>query len=269
MNAGGPLGQLAACFVLPVEDSLDSIFQALHDAALIQQSGGGTGYDFSRLRASGRRRRSATGGIASGPVSFMRVFDASIETIRQGGRRRGRQHGGAPRLASRTSSSSSPRSASRACSSNFNLSVAIPDAFVEAVRTGRAWELRNPRDGAPVRRIDANELLDAIAASAWETGDPGLVFRDRINRDNPTPELGAITATNPCGEVPLLPYEACMLGSIDVSKHTGPRGMDWERLAAMLSPSASASWTTAWRPAASRWRASERSCGPTARSGSA
>lgn len=230
MNAGGPLGQLAACFVLPVEDSLDSIFQALHDAALIQQSGGGTGYDFSRLRPRGDGVF-ATGGIASGPVSFMRVFDSSIETIRQGGRRRGANmavlHASHPDVELFVAAKREP-----GVLSNFNLSVAIPDAFVEAVRTGSAWELRNPRDGTPVRPIDANALLDAIAASAWETGDPGLVFLDRINRDNPTPALGEITATNPCGEVPLLPYEACMLGSIDVSKYTRPAGMDWERLAA-------------------------------------
>jgi ribonucleoside-diphosphate reductase alpha chain len=228
MNAGTTVGQLAACFVLPVEDSLDGIFRTLHDAALIQQTGGGVGYDFSPLRPAGDRVTS-TGGLASGPLSFMRAFDAAVEAVRQGGRRRGANmavldvhH---PDIeAFITAKRGSP------ALGNFNLSVAVDDAFMQATAGGGDVTLRNPRNGQPAGRRRAADLLHLLAECAWESGDPGLIFVDRINRDNPTPALGRITATNPCGEVPLLPYEACVLGSVNLSALTLTRGFDWDRL---------------------------------------
>jgi ribonucleoside-diphosphate reductase alpha chain len=228
MNAGTPVGQLAACFVLPVEDTLDGIFSALHDAALIQQTGGGVGYDFSRLRPAGDRLTS-TGGISSGPVSFMEAFDASVEAIRQGGRRRGANmavldvhHPDIERFINAKRDPASLR--------NFNLSVAVDDAFMAAAADSGDVALINPRSGSVVATRNARDLFQRAAAAAWETGDPGLIFVDRINRDNPTPALGRITATNPCGEVPLLPYEACVLGSINLSMLSGTGSFDWERL---------------------------------------
>ena len=228
MNAGTTVGQLAACFVLPVEDSLDRIFGTLHDATLVQQTGGGVGYDFSRLRPAGDRVTS-TGGLSSGPVSFMKAFDAAVEAVRQGGRRRGANmavldvhHPDVEEFI--TSKRSSP------VLRNFNLSVAIDDAFMQAAADGREVTLINPRTGQPTGQKPAADLLHLIAESAWECGDPGLIFVDRINRDNPTPELGRITATNPCGEVPLLPYEACVLGSINLSALSVTGAFDWDRL---------------------------------------
>jgi ribonucleoside-diphosphate reductase alpha chain len=228
MNAGSTVGQLAACFVLPVEDSLDGIFNTLHDAALIHQTGGGVGYDFSRLRPAGDRVTS-TGGVSSGPVSFMRAFDAAVEAVRQGGRRRGANiavldvhHPDVEQFIAAKRDATSLR--------NFNLSLAIDDAFMAAADARRDIALVNPRTGAVVGHRRADRLLEHAARLAWETGDPGLIFLDRINRDNPTPVLGRITATNPCGEVPLLPYEACILGSINLSALSGPGSFDWERL---------------------------------------
>jgi ribonucleoside-diphosphate reductase alpha chain len=228
MNAGTAVDQLAACFVLPVDDSLDAIFSALHDAALIHQTGGGVGYDFSRLRPAGDRVTS-TGGVSSGPVSFMNAFDAAVAAVRQGGRRRGANmavldvhHPDIERFIAAKRDQTSLR--------NFNLSVAVDDAFMEAAASGRDVALVNPRTGAVMQRRSASELLALAAEAAWETGDPGLIFVDRINRDNPTPALGRITATNPCGEVPLLPYEACVLGSINLSALSSGGSFDWERL---------------------------------------
>jgi ribonucleoside-diphosphate reductase alpha chain len=228
MNAGTAVGQLAACFVLPIDDSLDGIFRTLHDAALIHQSGGGVGYDFSRLRPAGDRV-SSTGGMSSGPVSFMRAFDAGVEAVRQGGRRRGANmavldvhHPDIEQFMTAKRSTTSLR--------NFNLSVAVDDAFMEAAADRGEIALVNPRTGTETAQRNAADLLELAASAAWETGDPGLIFVDRINRDNPTPTLGRITATNPCGEVPLLPYEACVLGSINLSALSATGTFDWERL---------------------------------------
>jgi ribonucleoside-diphosphate reductase alpha chain len=228
MNAGTTVGQLAGCFVLPIDDSLDGIFRTLHDAALIHQSGGGVGYDFSPLRPAGDRV-SSTGGVSSGPVSFMKAFDAAVEAVRQGGRRRGANmavldvhHPDIEQFIAAKGAGTSLR--------NFNLSVAVDDAFMAAAASGADVALTNPRTGREIARRKASDLLELAATAAWDTGDPGLIFVDRINRDNPTPALGRITATNPCGEVPLLPYEACVLGSINVSALSGTGTFDWRRL---------------------------------------
>jgi len=228
MNAGTTIGQLAACFVLPVEDSLDRIFGTLHDAALIQQTGGGVGYDFSQLRPAGDRVTS-TGGSSSGPVSFMKAFDAAVEAVRQGGRRRGANmavldvhHPDIEAFVTAKRGSSVLR--------NFNLSVAVDDAFMQAAADGGEVTLLNPRTSQPAGQRRAADLLHLVAECAWESGDPGVIFVDRINRDNPTPALGRITATNPCGEVPLLPYEACVLGSINLSALSVTGTFDWDRL---------------------------------------
>jgi ribonucleoside-diphosphate reductase alpha chain len=227
MNAGTPLEQLAACFVLPIDDSLDSIFSSLRDAALIHQSGGGVGYDFSRLRPKGDRVTS-TGGESSGPVSFMEVFDAAVEAVRQGGRRRGANMGVLdvhhPDIEAFITAKRDPSRLR-----NFNLSVAVDEAFMAAAAGARPIALLNPRTGQATGLRAADQLLDLIATSAWQTGDPGVIFLDRIERDNPTPALGRISATNPCGEVPLLPYEACVLGSINLTALSGRGGFDWER----------------------------------------
>jgi ribonucleoside-diphosphate reductase alpha chain len=228
MNAGTSLGQLAACFVLPVGDSIDQIFGAVRDAAVIHQSGGGTGFSFSDLRMKGDRVRE-TGGVASGPVSFMRVFDMATEVVRQGGRRRGANMGV---LAISHPDILEFIDAKHDASvlRNFNLSVAVPDAFLGALDRGGAWPLVNPRDGSVVRTLDAADLWQRLAAAAWRNGEPGVLFMDEIERHQPTPSLGRIQATNPCGEQPLLPYEACTLGSVNLARLVGPSGFDWERL---------------------------------------
>ena len=227
MNAGLPNGQLAACFVLPIEDDLDSIFTALSRMARIHQTGGGTGFSFSRLRPRDDRV-SSTGGITSGPLSFMDLFDQTTAVIRQGGRRRGANMAvlriDHPDIEAFIDAKRNPERLQ-----NFNLSVGITEAFWSALSANGDFALRNPRTGSIARHVEARALFDRIVAAAWATGDPGLLFLDEINLANPTPQLGAIEATNPCGEQPLLPYESCTLGSINLAAFTAKHDLDWAR----------------------------------------
>jgi ribonucleoside-diphosphate reductase alpha chain len=253
MNAGTGQGTLAACFVLPVEDSMESIMSTAQAAAMVQKFGGGTGFSFSRLRGVGEPI-ATTHGAACGPVSVLQHYDDVSRLVTQGGKRDGANMGvlrvDHPDVRAFIHAKDDGVTAQR-----FNISIAVTDEFMQAAAEGREFTLRDPRDGTPRGTVDAAELLDEIARAAWLTGDPGFLFLDTINASNPTPALGAIESTNPCGEVPLLPWEACTLGSIGTH-------------CARQSRSACASSTTWSRRTRSRCRRSPTRSGATARSAS-